>query len=44
MELEKYGLDKVVVAAVAPLVRRKVKESGWVTSAERAERVHIGIQ
>ena len=27
MELEKYGLDEVVVAAVAPLVRRKV--AGW---------------
>jgi len=24
MELEKYGFDEVVVAAVAPLVRRKV--------------------
>jgi len=39
MELEKYGLDEVVIAAVAPLVRRKV--AGWDPLKEPKEFISV---
>lgn len=39
MELEKYALDEVVIAAVAPLVRRKV--AGWDPLEEPKEFISV---
>lgn len=39
MELEKYALDEVVIAAVAPLVRRKV--AGWDPLKEPKEFISV---
>ena len=39
MELEKYGLEEVLVAAVAPVVRRKV--AGWDPLKEPREFISV---
>ena len=39
MELEKYGLEEVLVAAVAPVVRRKV--AGWDPLKEPKEFISV---